>query len=382
MKKIIAILIVSMMVLISCGKKEADVKKVVADKDGVKNYTNTLTPADPTAKLELTKLFTISGESEDSLASFNQPFSMTADKDGNIYILDMSSMSLKKFDKEGLFIKSIGRRGQGPGELSGPSFVAILGDTLSVMSQRVRKISRFTLDGEYIDDKRLEMDVQLPKTYDNRTVIGYTVTVDQENQAIKFSLSLMDKNFKITSTFEKRDIGFQDFSSGKVKISDLLIPFVPGDDKVYLSENDDNQYKINEYNMSGKKTASIKKDYRKIKNSDEEQEAFKAYLENNNRGMNDGSMKLDNFKKAFTSMYYDKYGRLLIVPEIDKSKDSDGSYIDIFKDGVFLNRVNFEVNKGNVNLGAFSFMQKQIFFVGERMYVVNMQEMTVDVYDY
>ncbi|MCK4980157.1 MAG: 6-bladed beta-propeller, partial [Candidatus Delongbacteria bacterium] len=289
MKRIIAILIVSMMILISCGKKEADVKKVVADKDGVKNYTNTLTPADPTAKLELTKLFTISGESEDSLASFNQPFSMTADKDGNIYILDMSSMSLKKFDKEGLFIKSIGRRGQGPGELSGPSFVAILGDTLSVMSQRVRKISRFTLDGEYIDDKRLEMDVQLPKTYDNRTVIGYTVTVDQENQAIKFSLSLMDKNFKITSTFEKRDIGFQDFSSGKVKISDLLIPFVPGDDKVYLSENDDNQYKINEYNMSGKKTASIKKDYRKIKNSDEEQEAFKAYLENNNRGMNDGS---------------------------------------------------------------------------------------------
>jgi hypothetical protein len=381
MKRILAILIVGMLVLSSCGDKES-VEKVIADKDGIKNYTNTSTPADPNVKLDLKKRFSISGENEDSLASFNQPFSMTADKDGNIYILDMSSMSLKKFDKEGIFTKSIGRRGQGPGELSGPTFVAILDDTLSVMSQRLRKISRFTLDGEFINDKRLEMDIQLPKTFDNENVIGYTVEVDQENQAIKFSLSLLNKDFKITNTFEKRDIGFQDFSSGKVKISDLLITFEQGKYKVYLSENDDNQYKINEFDLTGKKTATIKKEYRKTKNSEEEQEAFMAYIEQNNSGITNDNMKLDNFKKAFTSMYYDKYGRLLVVPEIDRSKDPEGSYIDIFKDGVFQNRVDFEVNKGNVNLGSFSFMQKQIFFVGDRMYVINMEEMIVDVYDY
>lgn len=382
MKKIIAILIVAIMILISCGKNESEEGAVVKEKDGIKIFKNTSTPVDPNAKLELKKLFTISGENEDSLAAFNQPFSLTADKDGNIYILDMNSMSLKKYDLEGKFLKSIGRRGQGPGELSGPTFVAILNDTLSIMSQRLRKISRFTLDGEFVNDLRLDMDVQLPKTYDNENVIGYTVEVDQANQGIKFSLSLLDKNFKITNTFEKRDITFQDFGAGKVKIADLLIPFIPGNGKVYLSENDDNQYKINEYDMTGEMTATIKKDFRRIKTSEEEQEAFKAFFEQNNQGMTNDGMKLDNFKKAFTNMYYDKYGRLLIVPEIDRAKDKDGSYIDIFKGGVFQNRVDFEVNKGSVNLGPFSFMEKQLFFVGERMYVINMQEMAVEVYDY
>ena len=375
------VMIVCILLMLSCTNKEENTV-VVVDKDGIKNYTNTSIPSDPNSKLDLIKLFTITGENDDSLASFNKPVTMTADKDGNIYILDYSSESLKKFDKEGKFVKSIGRRGQGPGELSYPSFVAIYDDTLSVMCGRLRKVSRFTLEGEFINDKKLEMEIQLPKTYDNKNVIGYINTVDEENQSFEFSLSLLNKDFNITIFFEKINIRFQDLSSGKVKQSDLLIPFVPANGKVYLSENDENQYKINEYDLTGKKTATIKKEYRKIKNSEEEQEANKAYFEKRSGGRFDDSMKLDPFKKAFSAMYYDKYGRLLIVPEIDRSKDLDGSYIDIFKDGVFQNRVDFEINKGNMNLGGFSSMQKRIFFVGERMYMVNMDETIVDVYDY
>ena len=385
MKKILAILIVSMMVLISCGKKEADIKKVVADKDGVKNFVNKSTPTDPTATLELKKLFTITGENdEDSLASFNLPISMTADKEGNIYILDTSSMSLKKFDKAGNFVKSIGRRGQGPGELSGPSFVLMIEDSLMIMSQGLKKISKFTLEGEYIKDSRLEIDVQLPKTYDNKNIVSYTVRFDPsgQDQVIYFSLSKLDKKFKVINDFEKRDIPLQDFVQQKVTISDLLIPYVPGNDKVFLSENDDNQYKINVYDTTGKKISTIKKQFKRIKTTQEEQEEFQQYITDRSGGRNDGSMKLDQFKKAVSMLHYDKYDRLLVIPEIDRKIDEDGAYIDIFKDGVFLNRVDFEVNKGMKNLGAMSFMQNQIYFIGDRMYVLNMEDITVDVYDY
>ena len=384
MKKILAILIISMMILISCGKKAVE-EKVVADKDGVKNYTNTSIPTDPTAKLELKKIFTISGENdEDSLAVFNKPLSLTTDKDGNIYILDMNSMSLKKFDKNGKFVKSIGRRGQGPGELFYPSFVMMIEDTLTIMSQGQKKISRFTTDGDFINDKRMEMDIQLPKTYDNKNIVSYTVVFNQNETSpkIKFSLSLLDKNLKVTNAFEKKEIDIQDFAQGKVNISDLLIPFIPANNKVYLSENDDNQYKINIYDMGGKKISTIKKQYKRIKNTTEEKEEFQSYMDNNNQGMNGGGMKLENFKKAFSTMYYDKYDRLLVVPEVDRKDDKEGAYIDIFKDGVFLNRVDFEINKGLKNLGGFSFMQKQLFFIGDRLYVLNMEDITVDVYDY
>ena len=380
MKRILVILIVAMVILISCGKKEAGNEAVVADKNGVKNFSNTSTPTDPTAKLELKKLFTISGESEDSLAAFNRALSMTSDREGNIYILDLNSMSLKKFDKDGQFIKSIGRRGQEPGELYYPSFVLLLDDTLNIMSQQTKKISKFTRDGEFIMDTRLDMDVQLPKTYDNKNIISYTVRFDpaSPDQVIYFSLSSLDKNFKVTNDFEKREIPMQDFANQKVKISDLLIPFVPGKGSVFLSGNDDNEYRINEYDMTGKKTMSIKKQFKRIKVSEEEKKIFEERMARNNGQ----GMKLDNFKKALSDFHYDKYGRLLVVPEIDRKDDKQGSYIDIFKDGVFLNRVNFEINKDSEYLGGFSFTQKQLFFIDDRLYVLNVEEMTVDVYDY
>ena len=49
---------------------------------------------------------------------FHQPMDIAADEDGNIYVLDSGNNRIQKFDKEGNYLLTIGRKGQGPGEIS------------------------------------------------------------------------------------------------------------------------------------------------------------------------------------------------------------------------------------------------------------------------
>ncbi|MCP4726163.1 MAG: 6-bladed beta-propeller [bacterium] len=48
---------------------------------------------------------------------FYNPFDMTKDSEGNLYILDSRNCRIQVFDKDGEFIRTIGREGQGPGEI-------------------------------------------------------------------------------------------------------------------------------------------------------------------------------------------------------------------------------------------------------------------------
>ena len=59
---------------------------------------------------------------------FREPDYVDADSEGNIYVVDRRRTSdyfIAKFDKSGNFIKDLGRKGQGPGEIQGILFIKI-----------------------------------------------------------------------------------------------------------------------------------------------------------------------------------------------------------------------------------------------------------------
>ena len=49
-------------------------------------------------------------------------------KDGSMYVLDRSVHTIRMYDVNGKYLRSIGRRGQGPGEMVSPSGIAVLTD--------------------------------------------------------------------------------------------------------------------------------------------------------------------------------------------------------------------------------------------------------------
>jgi len=72
----------------------------------------------------LTRVAMLGSNPSDTVAQFAQIWDFTVDELGRIYVLDREDESISVFTVEGRLVRSIGRAGQGPGELRGPTGLA------------------------------------------------------------------------------------------------------------------------------------------------------------------------------------------------------------------------------------------------------------------
>jgi len=88
---------------------------------------------------------------------FHQPFDLKVDDQGNIYILDSGNFRIQKFDRNGKYISSIGRKGQGPGEFLNCQDLDLDRDAnLWIFDPENNRISGFTPEGKYANSIKLE----------------------------------------------------------------------------------------------------------------------------------------------------------------------------------------------------------------------------------
>lgn len=88
-------------------------------------------------------------EHEESL--FYYPGEFTVSTDGLYFVLDFGKMSILAFDSAGKYVRSFGRKGEGPGEFESPTIVAVSGDTLVVFDRNHLRTTRFRTDGSLLD---------------------------------------------------------------------------------------------------------------------------------------------------------------------------------------------------------------------------------------
>jgi 6-bladed beta-propeller len=101
-------------------------------------------------KLQLKWIRTWGGnEEEDELKFFEFPVSVAVDKNKNIYICDQNNHQVRVYDLTGKYIRTIGRRGRGPGDIFGPQSICISpnGD-LWVGEQGGRRVQCFSNTGK------------------------------------------------------------------------------------------------------------------------------------------------------------------------------------------------------------------------------------------
>jgi len=107
-------------------------------------------------KLEFRRLATIGNVERDSNDVLADPRDIAVDEEGRIYINDFKDNCVKVFDSTGQFVRRIGRKGEGPGELIGPSFVDIdARGRLYVVSVRPNRLSVYTTGGQFLHSFRL-----------------------------------------------------------------------------------------------------------------------------------------------------------------------------------------------------------------------------------
>ncbi|MBM4117737.1 hypothetical protein FJ251_08330 [bacterium] len=111
-------------------------------------------PAPRTIALE--RLWTIGGESEAEGEVFGIILDLAVDREGRVYLLDTRLSELRVFSPDGEYLRTIGREGEGPGDLFRPQRVAAMPDgSLCVTQFSPPRCSRFSPDGEYLGELAL-----------------------------------------------------------------------------------------------------------------------------------------------------------------------------------------------------------------------------------
>jgi sugar lactone lactonase YvrE len=88
-------------------------------------------------------------DTEDENLAFNSPSDIAMDSSGNIYILDSGNQRIQKFNPEGKYLATIGRKGQGPGEFASPASLDIDSKGyLYVLDSSQRKLQILTPEGK------------------------------------------------------------------------------------------------------------------------------------------------------------------------------------------------------------------------------------------
>lgn len=383
MKNLLTLLI-GLMILAGCTKKQ-ELNYTISEKDGIKTINNKNIPSQPELSYSLRKLFIIGGDSTvaDTAAFFRNPVDLEVDKQGNVYVLDASSCSVKKFDSQGKFISSFGRKGSGPGEFVATIDFGIVNDTLCVQETPTGLVVRYDLDGRFIDKipypgaagVYLGESIQSPGS--NR-VIGYEPIASQEGDDLMLGscLLLMDNKFKQKTILRKF---LNKFDPENIRFFETLTKYTYGENRIFVAENEDSQYKISIYDLDGKLTGAIKKSYATLEYNPEEMEIMNKKLNLSWGGKKIVQKKAN--KKAINAIYYDKYGRLLVCSSQSRKSDNlQKFYADVFKNGIFLNRVEFnELVKQDF---VAQMNDIETYFKNDKIYVLNLASGSVAVYDY
>jgi hypothetical protein len=122
----------------------------VRDSAGVAIVENTARgswgPGGPWQFEEALRIGTPTGEPE---YQFGQVVGLDVDDAGNIYVLDQMAQEVRVYDASGKYVRSLGRPGNGPGELSRNASAVLIGrgDTVYVADLMLQRMSRYAPDG-------------------------------------------------------------------------------------------------------------------------------------------------------------------------------------------------------------------------------------------
>jgi hypothetical protein len=148
MRRTLFIFVLSILLIpVSCGKKPETAARVEVI-DGVEHVHNTGTSLHPDRSVTFVEELSVGGEEYDMLF---RPMRFIVDREGSIYISDLQDQTIKVFGPNGEFIRSIGRKGEGPGEFAYLGSQTFLPDgRLLAMDSMTMRLNLFDPEGTYL----------------------------------------------------------------------------------------------------------------------------------------------------------------------------------------------------------------------------------------
>jgi len=176
--------------------------------------------------------------------------------DGTIYVAQESKIYMYSLKTKKL-IKTIGRKGEGPGELKLLSGFYIKPNFIVLHSGN--KLVYFDKKGVYKDEKRIPFPIMRLKSFNDKFVILRMIY--SQGREIEFKVGLYDNNFNLIKQLyiEKKPDPLKE-----IHLMGSKIQFYTKNNRLFLARGKEG-FCFGVYNNEGDLLYKIKKQYRKIK---------------------------------------------------------------------------------------------------------------------
>ena len=158
-KEILILCAVLMICFISCAKKTEgpEYPIVIETVDEIQILTNPDYPRDGKVTFNLIEEVSIGKEIGEDEYLLNRPIQMHVDNQGYIYVLDYGDSHILVYDDMGKYVRTIGRKGQGPGEFTALAFFDFSQDgRVFVNDYMNQRIIIFDREGNLLGGFKLE----------------------------------------------------------------------------------------------------------------------------------------------------------------------------------------------------------------------------------
>lgn len=305
--------------------------------NGIVVVQNPSAPIKHNAVLTLIEELSIGREVGEEVNLFSDISGFDVDSEGNIYVINRPDANVCVFDMNGLFIKTIGRKGQGPGEMQMPVFLQIGADReILVVDYSGRRVLYFSMDGTFERQQPI-LQYFLPIMRDSKgNFIGRESFAPPPLGGSV--IRAYDADFRPLFEIASEEQGTRGtFDIGKPVCYCVVRP----DDTIVWG--DSREYVLNYLDSEGRQIRKVTKPYDPIPLSGEYRNSMRErYADPLRAGM---KIVFRSHLPAFSGIFADDTGRILVKTYERIESEKDTFYFDVFdSEGRFYAKVPIKVN--------------------------------------
>jgi hypothetical protein len=304
---------------IACEKQKTLWKGTMQEENGVTVVRNPKEPMYGEDVFILEEELSIGQRKGDGELLFLDARSLSVDEDGRIYVFDFKEANVKVFDSNGNYIRTFGKKGQGPGELNLPLAMSITSQNEIVVEDFRNKLVCFSSEGEFIKSIPItKLGVSGVVMDSQGNIVGLGIVREKEDP--RYEVKKFDSDLNYLHSLGSSPLpsatpgGFNPFR-GVIRYNlysaDQIICGYP------------EKYEIKIYDNTGELKKTIMKDYDPVEITEEE-------IKEQTEGMPpDIKISISKYHPAYRRFSADDEGRIF-VRTYERIEEAEGYYYDVF----------------------------------------------------
>ena len=321
--------------------------------DGVEVVLNHLDPSkikgEPST-LHLEEEFTIDFERDElKETGIREIIGLDVDSDGNIYFIVSRSDAdlILKFDGNGSFVLSFGRRGEGPGELIAPRYLRVdESEHIQIADNTRKKIYIFEKNGDFIRAISLFSNHRIATLLENGNILAVKNNFNKDLGRAEYPIILSNENLEEIKMLHP-GLWMPNFVLSK-RINPLRIymdynVLRPSNGRIYVG-NYGKEYEFLIYDTEGNLLRKIKKEYHKVKVPDQLKEEIVNWLFKNFDSFDQYKNKVyfPEFHPPFQFFFLDEENRIYMMT-YEQGQGTNAFIYDIFSpEGLYIGRIELD----------------------------------------